>query len=203
MDEYPTDKMKTDEINIENIVGSGKLEPELDLAAVAEDLQEKKGIAEVEHSRRKGNRLLIYFLDNDALGILAPTAVYVFNGVDNFEELEDAKQKLLNSLSEMGIISTPDPPKNQVSEQFKIQNMVFTGDLNRELNLEALSIGLGLETVEYEPEQFPGLVYKPKEFGSTVLLFASGKAVITGVAEKKTAQEAFDSVKAKVAGLFD
>jgi len=203
MDGYSTSKMKTERIDIENIVGSGKLEPELDLAAVAEDLQEQSGIAEVEHSRRKGNRLLIYFSNNDALGILAPTAVYVFNGVDNFEELEDAKQKLLTALSELGIISSADPPKNQVSDPFKIQNLVCTGDLNRELNLEALSIGLGLEKVEYEPEQFPGLVYKPEDSGSTVLLFASGKAVVTGVADRDTAQEAFDSVKSKVAELFD
>ena len=97
---------KTECVEIENIVGSGKLEPELDLAAVSEDLQDQEGIAEVEHSRRSGNRLLIYFSGNDVLGILAPTAVYIFNGVDNFEELEDAKQKLLTALAELEIISS-------------------------------------------------------------------------------------------------
>lgn len=194
--------MNAKKVDIENIVGSGKLEPELDLAAVSEDLPKQDGIAEVEHSRRSGNRLLIDFNDNDALGILAPTAVYVFNGVDNFEELEDAKQKLLTALSELGIISSPDPPKNQIPEPFEIQNVVCTGDIEQKLNLEALSIGLGLENVEYEPEQFPGLVYKTKNTGSTVLIFASGKAVVTGATNKKTAQQAFDSVKSKVIELL-
>ena len=193
----------TVEVEIENIVGSGKLVPELDLAAVSEDLQDKRGITKVEHSRRKGNRLLIHFLNNSALGILAPTAVYVFNGVDNFEELDDAEQKLLTALAELEIISSSTPPENQIAEQFEIQNIVCTGDLNRELNLEALAIGLGLDVVEYEPEQFPGLVYKPEESGGTVLLFASGKVVITGIADQRKAQEVFEGVKDKVIDLFD
>jgi len=194
---------KKDSVKIENIVASGKLEPELDLAAVAEDLKGLEGIDEVEHSRKSGNRLLIYFSENDALCILAPTSVYIFNGVDNFEEVEDAKQKLLTALAELGIISSPNPPESQIAEPFEIQNMVCTGDVEQELNLEAISISLGLEAVEYEPEQFPGLVYKHMDTGSTALLFSSGKVVITGAPDKKTSQEAFNSIKNKVTELLD
>jgi transcription initiation factor TFIID TATA-box-binding protein len=193
---------KKESVEVQNIVGSGKLKPELDLAAVAEDLQDQDGIDEVEHSRRSGNRLLIYFSENDGLGILAPTAVYIFNGVDNYEDLENAKTKLLTGLAELGIISSPTPPESQIVDPFEIQNVVCTGDLNKELNLEAFSIALGIENVEYEPEQFPGLVYKPKEFESTALLFASGKVVVMGVADEKLAQEVFDSIKNKVTELF-
>ena len=42
------------------------------------------------------------------------------------------------------------------------------------------SDGLGLENVEYEPEQFPGLVYRIKQPKVVVLIFSSGKLVITG-----------------------
>jgi transcription initiation factor TFIID TATA-box-binding protein len=191
-----------EQIRIENIVGSGRLEPELDLAAVAEDLREQKEIKEVKHSREGGNRLLIYFENSDALSILSPNSTYIFNGIDSFEKVKEAEQKLLGSLAKLGIISSPISEK-EMEKPLEIQNLVCTGDLNRELNLEALSIGLGLEKVEYEPEQFPGLVYKPEGSGSTVLLFASGKAVVTGAADRSTAQEAFDSVKSKVAELFD
>jgi transcription initiation factor TFIID TATA-box-binding protein len=194
---------KKERVKIENIVGSGKLSPELDLEAVAEDLHQIEGIAEVEHSRRSGNRLLIYFSDNEALCILAPTAVYIFNGVDNFEELEDAKQKLLTALAELGIISSSNPPENQITEPFETQNIVCTGDIDQELNLEAISIGFGLEYVEYEPEQFPGLVHKPKDNEATVLIFSSGKVVITGTDDKEIAQDTFDSIKNKVTELFD
>jgi transcription initiation factor TFIID TATA-box-binding protein len=47
------------------------------------------------------------------------------------------------------------------------------------LNLNAVALGLGLENIEYEPEQFPGLVYRIKVPKVVVLIFSSGKLVIT------------------------
>lgn len=64
----------TSEVNTANVVASGRLDVELDLTSVAEDLADQLGIESVEHSRRQGNRLLIYFDEFDSLGILAPTS---------------------------------------------------------------------------------------------------------------------------------
>jgi len=44
--------------------------------------------------------------------------------------------------------------------EIKVQNIVASADLHSVLNLNAIAIGLGLENIEYEPEQFPGLVYR-------------------------------------------
>jgi TATA-box binding protein (TBP) (component of TFIID and TFIIIB) len=55
-----------------------------------------------------------------------------------------------------------------------IQNIVATSDLEGELNLSEVAMVLGLENVEYEPEQFPGLVYRLKEPKVAMLLFGSG-----------------------------
>jgi transcription initiation factor TFIID TATA-box-binding protein len=178
-----------DEINIANVVGSGKLNVELDLAAVADDLKHQLGIKSVEHSRRSGNRLLIYFDEIDSLGILAPTGVYVFTGADSESEVHQAKNILLSALSDMRITSAPEPPDEEIIDQFSIKNIVFTATLNRELNLNALAIGLGLEHTEYEPEQFPGLVYRPLSGSCTLLIFSNGKIVITGVTSEKVAKE--------------
>jgi transcription initiation factor TFIID TATA-box-binding protein len=57
---------------------------------------------------------------------------------------------------------------------------VVDADLGEALNLEAIAIGLGLEAVEYEPEQFPGLVYRLDDPDVVALLFGTGKMVITG-----------------------
>jgi transcription initiation factor TFIID TATA-box-binding protein len=46
--------------------------------------------------------------------------------------------------------------------------------------LNAIAIGLGLENIEYEPEQFPGLVYRLSDPKAVILLFGSGKLVVTG-----------------------
>ncbi|HJK27144.1 MAG TPA: TATA-box-binding protein, partial [Methanocorpusculum sp.] len=39
---------------------------------------------------------------------------------------------------------------------------------------------LSLEAIEYEPEQFPGLVYRIKDPKIVALLFSSGKIILTG-----------------------
>jgi TATA-box binding protein (TBP) (component of TFIID and TFIIIB) len=61
-----------------------------------------------------------------------------------------------------------------------VQNIVSSGGLKETLNLNGITIGLGLQQVEYDPEQFPGLVYRLEHPDVVLLLFASGKVVITG-----------------------
>jgi transcription initiation factor TFIID TATA-box-binding protein len=181
-------------VDIANIVASGKFDVELDLANVAEDLPSAEGIEEAEHSRRSGNRLLIHFIEGDTLGILAPSGVYVFTGVDSYSELEYTKDQLLSALVELGIISSTKPRSEEIIDPFQVQNVVCTAELQgREgLNLNKLAISLGLEKIEYEPEQFPGLVYRPDSSSCTILVFASGKVVITGVDDEETAQKELD-----------
>jgi transcription initiation factor TFIID TATA-box-binding protein len=190
-------------VTIANIVSSGKLNVELDLASVAEDLKDQPGIESVEHSRRQGNRLLVRFDEIDTLGIIAPTGVYVFTGADSRPEIHKAKNIMLSGLTNLGIISDPDPPDEEIIDSLEIQNFVFTGTLERDLDLNALAIDLGLENTEYEPEQFPGLVYRPLSGSCTLLIFASGKVVITGVTSEKTAREELTSLNEEIDTLLN
>ena len=64
--------------------------------------------------------------------------------------------------------------------EINVQNMVASADLGTKLNLNAITLGLGMENVEYEPEVFPGLVYRIKVPKIVVLIFSSGKLVVTG-----------------------
>lgn len=77
-----------------------------------------------------------------------------------------------------------------------IQNMVASGDVNMTLNLDRLAFKL--ENAEYEPEQFPGLVYKVPNSHITFLLFGTGKIVCTGAKNEK---EIKDAVKKLVVTL--
>jgi transcription initiation factor TFIID TATA-box-binding protein len=177
------------EVEIVNIVASGKFDVKLDLENVAEDLPNAKGIKSAEHSRRSGNRLLVHFANQDTLSILAPSGVYMFTGVDSYKELEYAKSGLLSALAELGIISSPNPASKEIIDPFQVQNIVCTAELKGQegVNLNQLAISLGLEKTEYEPEQFPGLVYRPNSSSCTILVFSSGKMVITGIDDEKTA----------------
>jgi transcription initiation factor TFIID TATA-box-binding protein len=87
-------------------------------------------------------------------------------------------------------------------EWFRIQNLVCTAELGESLNLSALVIGLGLESTEYEPEQFPGLIYRPSGADIVVLLFASGRVVITGSPDLDTAEETFAALQKEVTDLL-
>jgi transcription initiation factor TFIID TATA-box-binding protein len=189
-------------VSVVNIVSSGKLDLELDLAAVAEDLRQFDFIVDVEHSRRSGNRLLIEFEDNESLGILAPAGVYVFTGADTHDEVEEARVYLMTALSKLGIISSPEPTPDEIVDEFEVRNLVSTAEVDYEVSLNMLNIGLGLENTEYEPEQFPGLVFRPSSNSCTIIVFASGKIVITGVREKEVAEREFASLKEKMGDLL-
>lgn len=67
----------------------------------------------------------------------------------------------------------------------KVENIVASVALGRKIDLEF--IGAALSGVEYEPEQFPGLVYRLKEPKVAALIFGSGKIVCTGA---KSVEEA-------------
>jgi transcription initiation factor TFIID TATA-box-binding protein len=64
-----------------------------------------------------------------------------------------------------------------------VQNIVASGTINLKLNLNFLA--LEMQNTEYEPEQFPGLVYKLIEPNATFLLFSNGKLVCTGTKNKE------------------
>lgn len=83
-----------------------------------------------------------------------------------------AVDRLINPLSAIGIELS--------GVEFEGRTAVYMGDIGREINREALTVALGLEHTEYEPEQFPGLVYRPPQSEPKLLIFASGKALVVG-----------------------
>jgi transcription initiation factor TFIID TATA-box-binding protein len=94
------------------------------------------------------------------------------------------------------MIAAPD------DEWFRIQDLICTAELGESLNLNAFVIGLVLESTEYEPEQFPGLIFRPPGADSVVLLFASGRVVITGSPDLDAAEEAFAVLQDEVTDLL-
>ena len=73
---------------------------------------------------------------------------------------------------------------------------------DRSLNLNALAIGLDFESTEYEPEQFPGLIYRPPGADSVVLLFTFGRIVITGNSDLDAAEQTFSTLRDEVTDLL-
>ena len=73
-----------------------------------------------------------------------------------------------------------------------IQNIVASANLHGKIDLEtAADI---MENVMYEPEQFPGLIYRMGEPKVVMLLFASGKLVCTGAKHEDMVKEAVEKL---------
>ena len=82
-----------------------------------------------------------------------------------------------------------------------VQNMVATSDLGVEFNMNEVAVGLGLENVEYEPEQFPGLVYRVEEPKAVILVFGSGKIVCVGARSTEDVLKAVEKVSEELTRL--
>jgi transcription initiation factor TFIID TATA-box-binding protein len=111
------------------------------------------------------------------------SAVLVFNsgnivctGTKSIAQVKEVIVQVIKEIKKVGVHVTIQPKVN-------VQNIVASGSINLDLNLNLLS--LELENTEYEPEQFPGLVYKLNEPTATFLLFSNGKLVCTGTKNKK------------------
>ena len=132
--------------------------------------------------------------DPKAASLIFRSGKIVCTGAQSRAKVHEAIGITFDELSTLGL-TVPDEP------EVTVQNMVTSGNLNESLNLNAIAIGLGLENVEYEPEQFPGLVYRMDEPKVVTLLFGSGKLVITGGKRPKDAEEAITNVQDRLSEL--
>ena len=84
-------------------------------------------------------------------------------------------------------------------ETINIENVVASTGIGQELDLQ--SVAMDLEGADYDPEQFPGLVYRTQEPKSAALIFRSGKLVITGGKQPDDAREAVDKIVSRLEDL--
>jgi transcription initiation factor TFIID TATA-box-binding protein len=155
-----------DSIQVENVVTSSDLGCDLDLEPLSEDLSD----SQYNFEQFPG---LIYRTEEPRVTILVfRSGKVVCTGSRSYDWIEDALTQLLDEFNALGIDYT--------YPEMDIQNVVGMADLGSVLNLNAIAIGLGLENTEYEPEQFPGLVYRIEDLPTVGLLFGSGKVVVTG-----------------------
>ncbi|WP_049985481.1 TATA-box-binding protein [Halobellus rufus] len=178
-------------VHVVNVVASGALDVELDLAMVARELDDV-----VDYDPEKYPGAYVRFGDDEPLITLYRTGKYIITGASSEAESERLREEFLELLERHGIVSSAE------DAWFSIQNYVCMADVGRSLNLSALAIGLGLEVTEYEPEQFPGLVYRPRDHECVLLVFATGKVVVTGASDVDTARDGFTHLREEIEDLL-
>ncbi|AEH61828.1 TATA-box binding family protein [Methanosalsum zhilinae DSM 4017] len=154
-------------IKIENVVASTKLAESFDLTKIEMEFEG------AEYNKQKFPGLVYRVSDPKAAFLVFTSGKVVCTGAKNVEDVHTVIKNMARKLNSIGVETVEDP-------DITVQNIVASADLHAILNLNAIAIGLGLENIEYEPEQFPGLVYRIDEPKVVVLIFSSGKLVVTG-----------------------
>jgi transcription initiation factor TFIID TATA-box-binding protein len=178
----------SESIQIENVVASSDIGQELDLETLADDLVAS------DYNPDNFPGLVYRMQEPKAAALIFRSGKIVCTGASSVDNVRTALQQVFGELRDLGIQVTDSP-------DIEIQNIVSSGDLGHTLNLNAIAIGLGLENIEYEPEQFPGLVYRLDEPSVVALLFGSGKLVITGGKQLEDAEQTLSVIEDRLTDL--
>ncbi len=167
------------EIKVVNIVVSADLGHAIPLEKMAATL------SNTEYNPEQFPGLVIRIKEPKTSALIFSSGKIVCTGARTMTNVHESIRKIIKSLEKINVKIKGDP-------EVKIQNIVAAGSVGMDLNLNVLA--MKLENTEYEPEQFPGLVYKLPEQKATFLLFSNGKVVCTGTKSEEEVNKALDKL---------
>jgi TATA-box binding protein (TBP), component of TFIID and TFIIIB len=184
----PRDTNEQYNIEIVNVVASTGIGQEINLKQATLALEG----ADYDPERFPG--LVYRTKDPKTAALIFRSGKIVCTGAKSIDDVYKGMENVFQSLRNIGIDVKGTP-------EIKVQNIVASANIHAVLNLNAIAIGLGLENIEYEPEQFPGLVYRLSEPKVVVLMFGSGKLVVTGGRVPEDAANAVDQIVKQLKSL--
>ncbi|MEM2932719.1 MAG: TATA-box-binding protein [Candidatus Pacearchaeota archaeon] len=165
---------------IQNLVATTSLEVNVPLIKLA------KTNPNTEYNPEQFPGLVLRITRPKSAVLVFSSGKLVCTGTKNMKQVNEVIRQVIKELKKIGI-------KVKIKPKLTIQNIVASGEINLKLNLNQLS--LILENIEYEPEQFPGLVYKIPIPNATFLLFGNGQFVCTGTKNKEELKIAIDTLR--------
>tara|TARA_Y100000034_G_C6857137_1_gene389684 strand:- start:249 stop:803 length:555 start_codon:yes stop_codon:yes gene_type:complete len=164
---------------IQNIVATTSLGKDVPLTKLA------KTIPNTEYNPEQFPGLVLRIREPKSAVLVFSSGNLVCTGTKSIAQVKEVIEQVIKTLKKINVKIT-DKPK------ITVQNIVASGNINMMLNLNYLS--LELENTEYEPEQFPGLVYKLEDPPATFLLFSNGKLVCTGTKNNQQLADSMDQL---------
>jgi transcription initiation factor TFIID TATA-box-binding protein len=175
------------DVKIENVVASTDVKKTLSLDELLSVLDN----SEYEPEQFPG---LVYRLEEPKVATLIfGSGKIICVGARSTNLAKVAIKKVVSNIKKTGVRI------NEKAIRVRIENIVVAVDLKKELNLDELAFHL--EDSEYEPEQFPGLVYRIQDPKAAFLLFSSGRVVCAGTKSVKEVKTAVAKLEKKLAGL--
>ncbi len=175
--------MAKDSLKIQNIVATTSLGKDVPLTKLA------KTLSNTEYNPEQFPGLVLRVKKPKSAVLVFSSGNLVCTGTKSIAQVKEVIQEVIRQLKKIGVRVTIVP-------KITVQNIVASGSININLNLNLLA--LELENTEYEPEQFPGLVYKLVEPNATFLLFSNGKLVCTGTKNRPQLKDSMKQLNKKI-----
>jgi len=170
-------------INIENVVASAVLNHNVDLEAIT------KLFPTAEYRPEQFPGLVFRLKKPKTATLIFSSGKMVCTGAKSENLAIKAVEKVVKELKSRGIVIVGKP-------KIQIQNIVASASLGGKIDLEKATYTLS--KTMYEPEQFPGLIYRMDHPKVVILLFSSGKLVCTGAKKEEEVYEAVNRLHARL-----
>ncbi|XP_018329944.1 TATA-box-binding protein [Agrilus planipennis] len=164
---------------LQNIVSTVNLNCKLDLKKIALHARN------AEYNPKRFAAVIMRIREPRTTALIFSSGKMVCTGAKSEEDSRLAARKYARIIQKLGF-----PAKFL---DFKIQNMVGSCDVKFPIRLEGLVLTHGSFS-SYEPELFPGLIYRMVKPRIVLLIFVSGKVVLTGAKVRQEIYEAFDNI---------
>jgi transcription initiation factor TFIID TATA-box-binding protein len=131
--------------------------------------------------------------DPKTTALIFASGKMVVTGAKSEDDSRLASRKYARIIQKLGF--------NAKFMDFKIQNIVGSCDVKFPIRLEGLAYSHGMFSSvcpvgyhwwQYEPELFPGLIYRMVNPKIVLLIFVSGKIVLTGAKVREEIYRAFE-----------
>jgi transcription initiation factor TFIID TATA-box-binding protein len=174
-----TKKSKESSYKIQNIVATASLGKPVPLTKLA------RTQPNTEYNPETFPGLVLRVKEPKSAVLVFSSGNLVCTGTKSTTQVRRVISEVIKQLKKINVVITTVP-------KITVQNIVASGNIDLKLNLNFLA--LEMENTEYEPEQFPGLVYKLIEPNATFLLFSNGKLVCTGTKNKQQLEDSMSQL---------
>ena len=173
-------------IKVENIVASVSLGVTIHLNKIVSKVEG------MEYEPEQFPGLVYRIKKPKAAALVFGTGKVICTGARNMKDIKEVFNKVVKVIRSSG---TKAPKEFDV----QVENIVASAKIDSSLNLD--TIAFKLEESEYEPEQFPGLVYRMTKPKVAFLFFGTGKIICTGARNMKDIKEALEKVYKKLKSI--
>ncbi len=171
-------------IVIQNVVASINLFTTIDLVTAYQTLIDDDDLF-VSYNPETFPGLILKIKKPKISSLVFSSGKLVLTGAKSTNMVHEGVNQMIKILRTVGTSITEEP-------EIIVQNIVASGHFNhRTINLELAA--LWLEHSMYEPEQFPGLIYRLAEPKTVLLLFQSGNLVCTGAKTEEQVRQAVEN----------